>query len=44
MLHLVTGRAGSGKTETVRNKLGSLAAEGQSKLLLLVRRAGRTAH
>lgn len=36
MLHLVTGRAGSGKTETVRNKLGSLAAEGHTKLLLLV--------
>lgn len=36
MLHLVTGRAGSGKTATLRNLLGSLAAEGKEKLLLIV--------
>ncbi|MBR1703920.1 MAG: hypothetical protein IJ720_00980, partial [Clostridia bacterium] len=36
MLNLVTGRSGSGKTEYVRKVLGTLAEEGQNKLLLIV--------
>ena len=36
MLQLVTGRSGSGKTEYVRRVLGTLAQEGEDKLILIV--------
>ena len=36
MLNLVLGRAGTGKTEYVRNLLGDRAKEGDTKLLLIV--------
>lgn len=36
MLHLITGRAGSGKTEYVRNLLEQKALTGDTRLLLLV--------
>ena len=36
MLHLVIGRAGSGKTEYVRGVLGELAGTGNDRLLLIV--------
>ena len=36
MLQLVTGRSGSGKTEYVRRVLGTLAQEGENKLILIV--------
>ncbi len=36
MFHLITGRSGSGKTEQLRAALGTLAAEGNSRLILLV--------
>ena len=36
MLHLVTGRSGSGKTTYVRKVLGTLASQGEDRLLLIV--------
>lgn len=36
MLHLLFGRAGSGKTETTRRRLGQLAKAGRERLFLLV--------
>ncbi|MBE6795207.1 MAG: hypothetical protein E7533_01340 [Ruminococcaceae bacterium] len=36
MLYLVKGRAGSGKTEYIRKKIGELALNGESKPVLLV--------
>lgn len=36
MLQLVTGRSGSGKTEYVRRVLGTLAQQGENKLILIV--------
>ncbi len=36
MLQLVTGRSGSGKTEYVRRVLGTLAKEGNERLILIV--------
>ena len=36
MLQLVTGRSGSGKTEYVRRVLGTLAQNGEDKLILIV--------
>lgn len=36
MLHLITGRAGSGKTSYVRKVLGTLASEGNDRLVLIV--------
>ncbi|MGX8691693.1 MAG: hypothetical protein ACSW70_03710, partial [Eubacteriales bacterium] len=36
MLQLVTGRSGSGKTEYVRRVLGTLAQQGEDRLILIV--------
>ncbi|MEG1244130.1 MAG: hypothetical protein RSD17_04785, partial [Oscillospiraceae bacterium] len=36
MLYFVTGRAGSGKTSFVRNKLAQLAKSGKDGMILIV--------
>lgn len=36
MLHFITGRAGSGKTSYVRNKLTQLAGSGKDRMILIV--------